>query len=298
MAAIFVELEARWPGGAIFWVWTPSRALTGWAEVEVRMVPESAADAGCSVTGAYLNDDGLPVIAIAESVSPGRRAFTGDHELGHHLQQTTDHLIKAWSCPTLTAAHWRKPRCNGFAARLLIPDQLTTRHIGPAGPTAHDICTCGGRHASRQAVCARAAERLPGRDISCCSTSTAGHLQLVPGRAPDRSRRRPVRIPVVADQLRHGGTQTGKTRIAYRDGITGSELYRQTTDLDGYTVAVAVTDHAPWLTFSPVPRHRPDRQFVGMRILRPRVRVMGAPVQQVLGPEVPGVSALRLPTCQ
>ena len=177
--------------------------------------------------------------------------------------------------------------CNGFAAQLLIPEQLTNRHIGSAGPTVHDIVDLWrDGTASRQAVCARASERLPGPghilllDIDGVVTFSSSRGEFPIGRGSDQSR-----IPVVFDQLRHGGTQSGKTRIAYRDGITGSELYIQTTDLGGYIVAVAVVVHdAPWLSFlTPVPRHRPDRQFVGMRILRPRVRVMGAPVQQVLG---------------
>jgi Zn-dependent peptidase ImmA (M78 family) len=162
VAAIFVELEARWPGGVEHLRADTVAAMTGWPEVEVRMVPESAVDAGCSVTGAYLYDDGHPVIAVAESASPARRAFTGDHELGHHLQQTTDHLIDALLRPDVDSRALEEAACNGFAAQLLIPEQLTDRHIGSAGPTAHDIVDLWrDSNASRQAVCARAAERLP-----------------------------------------------------------------------------------------------------------------------------------------
>ncbi len=256
VAAIFVELEARWPGGVDLLRVDTVAALTGWAEVEVRMVPESAVDAGCSVTGAYLYDDGHPVIAIAESASPGRRAFTGDHELGHHLQQTTDHLIDGLLRPDVDSRALEEAACNGFAAQLLVPEQLTNRHIASAGPTAHDIVDLWrDGAASRQAVCARASERLPAPghilllDSDGVVTFSSSRGEFPIGRGSDQSR-----IPVVFDQLRHGGTRSGKTRIAYRDGITGSELYIQTTDLGGYIVAVAVVDHAPWLSFSPPSR--------------------------------------------
>jgi hypothetical protein len=256
VTAMFDELEARWPGAAELLGTDIIGALTGWGEVDVRLVPESAADASCGVTGAYLNDDGVAVLAIAASTSPGRRAFTGGHELGHHLQQTTDHLIEALLQPGIDSHVLEEAACNGFAARLLIPDQLTGHHIGPAGPTAHDIATLWQEvRASRQAVCARAAEYLPApghvllldADGRVTFSSSRGEPPI--GRGADQSR-----IPVVADQLRHGGTRSGGTRIAYRDGITGSELYAQATDLDGFTVVVAVTDRAPWLSFSPPSR--------------------------------------------
>jgi Zn-dependent peptidase ImmA (M78 family) len=253
---MFVELEERWPGAAEQLRMDTVAALTGWAEVEVRMVPESAIDADCSVTGAYLYDGGHHVIAIAESASPGRRAFTGDHELGHHLQQTTDHLIDALFRPGVDSRALEEAACNGFAAQLLIPEQLTNLHIPAVGPTVHDIVDLWhAGNASRQAVCARAAERLPSpghvlllnSDGLVAFSSSRGEFPI--GRGSDQSR-----ISVVADQLRHGGTWSGKTRIAYRDGIFGSELYAQTAGLGGFVVVVALVDHAPWLSFSPSSR--------------------------------------------
>jgi Zn-dependent peptidase ImmA (M78 family) len=256
VAAMFIELESRWPGGTEQLSAHTVDALSDWGAIEVRMVPESAADVGCSVAGAYLYDNVRPIVAIAESASPGRRAFTGGHELGHHLQQTTDHLIEALLKPNLDSHALEEAACNSFAAQLLIPEHLTSHHIGTAGPTVHDIEDLWrAGHASRQAVCARAAERLPAPghvlllDGDGLVTFSSSHGEFPIGRGSDQSQ-----IPVVVDQLRHDGTQSGKTRIAYRDGITGSELYAQTTDLDGYIVVVAVVDHAPWLPFSPPSR--------------------------------------------
>jgi hypothetical protein len=99
------------------------------------------------------------------------------------------------------------------------------------------------------------AERLPSpghvlllnSDGLVAFSSSRGEFPI--GRGSNQSR-----IPVVADQLRHGGTWSGKTRIGYRDGIFGSELYAQTADLGGFVVVVALVDHAPWLSFSPSSR--------------------------------------------
>ncbi len=254
--AMFAELEARWPGGTDRLATETVDRLTGWDQVDVRLVPEFASDAGCTVTGAYLNDAGSAIIAIAQSASPGRRAFTAGHELGHHLQQTTEHLVEALLDEVVDGQVLEEAACDSFAARLLIPGHLTTRHIGPAGPTAHDIVSLWrDGQASRQAVCARAADQLPAPghvlllDAAGLITFASSRGEPPLARGSDQSV-----IPVVADQLRTGGAHSGRTRIAYRDGIAGSELYAQTADLGGYTVVVAVTDRAPWLGFSPPSR--------------------------------------------
>jgi hypothetical protein len=43
----------------------------------------------------------------------------------------------------------------------------------------------------------------------------------------------------------------GRTQVRYRDGILGRELNAQTAPMNGYLVAVLVTDSAPWRTFTP-----------------------------------------------
>ena len=63
--------------------------------------------------------------------------------------------------------------CNGFAAQLLIPEQLTDRHIGSAGPTAHDIVDLWrDSNASRQACARGPRSGFPRQGTCCCSTAT------------------------------------------------------------------------------------------------------------------------------
>ena len=57
----------------------PIAVLSSLPDVEVRSVSESQADAGCSVAGAYLEQEDPPVLAVAASLSIGRRGFTVLH---------------------------------------------------------------------------------------------------------------------------------------------------------------------------------------------------------------------------
>jgi IrrE N-terminal-like domain len=168
---MFVELEARWQGGAEQLAADTVDALSGWGAIEVRMEP--AADVGCSVAGAYLYDNVRPIVAIAESASPGRRAFTGGHELGHHLQQTTDHLIEALLKPDVDSHALEEAACNSFAAQLLIPEHLTATTSAPRAQLSATSWTCGALDMRRDRLCARGPRSdCPHRDMSCCSTAT------------------------------------------------------------------------------------------------------------------------------
>ncbi|MDI5973986.1 hypothetical protein POF50_032370 [Streptomyces sp. SL13] len=46
----------------------------------------------------------------------------------------------------------------------------------------------------------------------------------------------------------------GRTKLRYRDGILGIDLYAQIVPMDGYLLAVTVTDQAPWKAFAPSSR--------------------------------------------
>jgi hypothetical protein len=256
---MFNELDQRWPEGVGLLRNDAMDSLALWGQVSVRLVPESDADADCSVAGAYLAEEAPPIVAVAASNSHGRRAFTALHELGHHLQQTTKSLVEALLKQPDDGHALEEAACNSFAAAVLLPVSVLGRHIGDAGPTAHNVCalwTDPAVRASRSAVCARAAEKLP----------APGHILLLDdagrvlfgasrGLPPVRRGSDQSRIPVVADQLRAPAiAHTGMTRMAYRDGITGEQLWAQTADMGGYTVLVAVIDHAPWESFAPPPR--------------------------------------------
>lgn len=249
--AMLAELERRWPGAAATLRQRTVNVLASWPQVTVRSVPESAADAECAVAGAYVAGENPPVIAIAQSLSPGRQAFTALHELGHHLQRTNDDLADLLLEQPDDGHALEEAACNYFAAAIAIPGELVHRHFDESGPTAHAVVALWedpNISASRAAVCARAAERLrsPGHVLLLDSDGqvTFGSSYGLPPvrRGSDQSR-----IPLVRDVLADPThVKSGRTAIVYRDGITAAELYGQVKNMGGHIVLVAVTEHAPW----------------------------------------------------
>lgn len=231
--------------------------LRQWPGLEVRDVPDDRSGGGCSVSGAYFT--GTPaVLAVATSASLARREFTGLHELGHHLQQTVVELMDVLLAEPDGGAALEDAACDAFAADILLPDTLADRHITALGPTA-DAAVALWRvsNASRMAACVKASERLP----------APGHILLLDrdgilafgashGLPPLRRGSDQSQVPVLRTALSGQGHAEGRGRLAYRDGaVAGEELYLQTAVMDGYVLAVAVTDLAPWKSFAPSVRH-------------------------------------------
>jgi len=257
--AILATLEATEPGLAARLAADPAAVLAARADIAVQSVPEAQTDAGCSVSGAYIADCNPPVLAVAESASEGRRAFTVLHEFGHHLQQSRPTLMTALLDQPDGGHGLEDAACDGFAAAVLLPDRLVDAHVGPTGPTADDVvsvwraCT-----ASRAAVCVRTAERLPSPG-HVLLLDPAGHVEfaVAHGLPPVRRGSGQAHIPVVREALANGRLRSrGRTRLAYRDAITGAELWAQAADMGGYLVVVAVTDRAPWESFAPPSRQQ------------------------------------------
>jgi hypothetical protein len=249
--AMLDELEARRPGAVAQLRQHSVEVLAAWSEVVVRQVPEYDVDAECTVAGGYLGDQAPPIIAVAESLSPGRRSFTALHELGHHLQKTTTALAQILVTQPDFGHALEEAACNSFAAAILIPGELVHRHIDEAGPTAHSIVALWrdpSVSASRAAVCARVAERLrsPGHVLLLdgSGTVTFGASRGFP---PARRDSDQSSIAVVRQTLDDPSrAHSGQTAIAYRDGITGQTLYAQAKNMGGHVVLVAVADHPPW----------------------------------------------------
>lgn len=247
-------LEATRPGASSALRADAISELDGWDDLRVRPVPESQTDSGCSVAGAYIEQSVPPVIAVAESASRGRRRFTALHELGHHLLRTTASLAEILASEDDDGLSLEEAACNSFAGQILLPEQLVDAHIGDEGPTAPEVVALWeASGASRAAACVRASERLiaPGHIVLLDS---AGLVSFAAARAlpPPRRGSDQSAIPVVRDALRRVPMQArGTTRLSYRDDILGDELYVQIAEMNGYAVAVLVTDHAPWVGFSP-----------------------------------------------
>ncbi|MEV1013041.1 ImmA/IrrE family metallo-endopeptidase [Micromonospora sp. NPDC049801] len=232
--------------------------LATWPDITVRLgadieVEQDLNVPRCSVAGAYFAGTGPAVLAIARSTSRRRQAFTGLHELGHHLQRTQIGLMELLLKQADGGLALEDAACDAFAAEVLLPDRLVNVHIGPQGPSGQSVADLwAAGSASRAAVCVRASQRLtaPGHVVlldKVGKVSFAASNGLPPvRRGTDQSS-----AAVVRDALpRPSGRATGRTRLLYRDGILGEELHAQVVPMDGFLVAVAVVDNAPWETFS------------------------------------------------
>ncbi|TCC38884.1 ImmA/IrrE family metallo-endopeptidase [Kribbella speibonae] len=244
----------------------PLTELEMWDEVIVQRLPPSlvvtpSATLGkeCSVAGTYYDptDAVRAIIAVAESGSIRRDAFTALHELGHHIQHTTPEIADELADLPVDITFAVEDRvCEEFAAAILIPNTTATTILGTDTPTAGDIVTLTQRtSASRSAVCIRAHENL----------TVPGMVVLLD--ADDRVQIAPARgLP----PLRRGSTQSSAeivkkarrrqaegdydfritdddTRFQYRDAIEGASLFAQVADIGGgYLVIVAVTENPPW----------------------------------------------------
>lgn len=251
--AMLDVVDAVAPGRAEDLAQDPVGLLSSLPEVAVRSVSQSEADAGCSVAGAYLEHEQPPVLAVAASLSPGRRGFTALHEYGHHLQRTVGTLAdRLFEHPDQGLA-LEDAACDAFAAMVLLSDELVAQHIGVRGPEADDVVNLWrASTASRSAACVRAADTLP----------APGHVLLVDpagslvfaashGLPPLRRGSHQGDVQVIRQALSSPRRRAGgKTRLAYRDGILGQELYAQAADMGGYLVVVALTDRVPWEKFT------------------------------------------------
>lgn len=231
----------------------PYSLLDSWHEVELRLVedPSTPTAKRCSVAGSYVERDDLPpLIQVANAASPGRRAFTALHELGHHLQRTRAKLAEIlWTQNGPDV--FEDQACDAFAADILIPDEVLNTTFYGHGPTAADvIALCSKTNASRSAVCVKAAQQLP----------APGHVALVDGDGeiffaassglPPLARgSNQTSVGPLARGLESGAAQ-GRGRFRYRDAIVGDELFIQCTQGDEFLVVVAVTDSAPWQALS------------------------------------------------
>jgi hypothetical protein len=250
------ELETVWPGATDLLADNALRMVRGWDQVTVQMVPESIADTGCSVAGAYLSSAKPPVIAVAAAASAARQDFTALHELGHHLQRTRDMLIEELFAQPDDGLALEDAACDAFAAAILLPEPLVQQHIGSRGPSADDLVALWrDANASRAAVCVRASEHLPAPghvvllDADGLVAFSASH-----GLPPIRCGSDQSGSLLISEAIRReSGRGTGRTRLEYRNAVQGDELWAQIAPIDGYFVAVMVLDSAPWRNFAPPP---------------------------------------------
>lgn len=250
LAATLRKLDERRPGAISVLRDDPCAEISSWSEVELHYVPSVDTDGGCSVAGAYVWDTTPPVLAVADAASPGRRAFTVLHELAHHLQQNDVELAQALLDAGDRGRLLEEAVCDALAAAVLLPDGLVDEHLGAEGPTVEALNSLNGASiASRAAVCVRAAQRLrsPGQVVLL---DYDGQVQFAAARGvpPVKRGSNQASARVIQDFLGSSRTRKGRTRLQYSRGIRGQELFVQVGDLDGYVVAVLMTDRPPWET--------------------------------------------------
>lgn len=244
----------------------PLTELENWDEVIVRRLPPAlivpppeTLGGECSVSGTYYDwtPTSRPAIAVAESSSRRRDAFTALHELGHHLQRTNLSLAdELGELERDMSFRVEDAVCERFAAAVLIPSAAATRFLGTGTPTAGDIVTfVDNISASRAAACIRASENLavPGMVVLLNEEDI---VQIAPPRGlpPLRRGSSQAQAEVVrrARALEAGGSYRFRvadddTHFQYRDGIEGDSLFAQAADIgNGYLVIVAVTEAPPW----------------------------------------------------
>jgi len=253
---------------------SPLAALDDWDEVVVRRLPRTDSALvqtgveSCNVAGTYYDgtSSSLPIIAVAQSMSSGRDAFTALHELGHHLQRTTGPLADQLAELDIELSFVVEDEvCNRFAAAVLIPADTAAAVLGGGTPTAGDVVELTRRSsASRSAVCVRAGQHLetPGLVVLLdpednVQFATWGNMP-APRRGSAQGsstlvRRARARLAEGSSNFR---ISDDDFRFLYRDEIEGESLYAQIADIGGgYLVIVAVDSKPPWKDGFVAPRY-------------------------------------------
>lgn len=227
----------------------PLGELESWPELEVILL-DAVPRTECAIAGVYFSDSSPARIGIWSQVTAPRRNFTALHELGHHLQLHDAELAAEFDDQPDQGAALEELTCDAFAASILIPAAMTQATLGLGTPTAQDVVSLWRKSgASRAAVAVAAAGHLrsPGHVVlldegdEVVFSSSVAELPLKRGRDQSKTaivrRLRASSLPVVSVR---------EQQFEYRDGILGTQLFAQATDMGGYTLIIAVAHNAPW----------------------------------------------------
>ncbi|MFD8035435.1 ImmA/IrrE family metallo-endopeptidase [Streptomyces sp. NPDC059717] len=251
--AMLTVLDQRHPGRREALRGNALAELGTWAEIQIRLVPETGGGDRCSVAGSYNDETVPPTVYVGQARSLRRRGFTALHELGHHLQQTDADLggrLFAWS----DSEALEEEACDAFAARVLIPESHLPDSLQHVGPTAADVAALfHNSQASREACCVRASEFFVSSGVVVLLDAqgrvvfAARHGMIPPARGSDQAA-----TPLIRAALKsRGSAQTDRTYILFRDGHRSEDLYGQAEWLDkDYLVAVLGIDQVAWRRFT------------------------------------------------
>lgn len=235
------------------------RSLADRTDLSLQTVPERVPDEAklsCSVAGGYRWNTTPPILIVAESMSRRRQQFTALHELGHHIQKT-DLELGERVLKHRDAVNFEDSCCDGFAAKLLLPDDLVNGIVDPRGPTAADaVQLFEASNASRAAVAVRLAQLLKGPgviavlDEDSVVTFAAAHGDFFPPARRSVQSSNPL-VQAAFGAARDKVVARTNSRILYRDGHLSDELYGQAAWADGRLFIVMVESSASWLSYSP-----------------------------------------------
>jgi Zn-dependent peptidase ImmA (M78 family) len=238
--------------------------LDSWTEVQVRRVPDTAAQTRCSVAGGYVHSTVPPTLTVTDSLSPRRRQFTALHEFGHHLQKNDARLAVAVRRQPADKEAFEDAACDMFASLVVLPDAVLGDRPDGRSPSAADVVALFDRtQASRAACCVRIAERLGTHgvvavlDAAGTVSFAAGHGEVYP---PARGSSQASTPLVTAALRRDGDVRVDDTYVQYLTGTRSELLYGDAAWSGEYLITVAVLDRPSWKAFAP-PRTR-TRQFV------------------------------------
>lgn len=226
----------------------PLAAVEAWPDLEVRYVSDAKIE-DVELVGSY--DAESRTVQIAEDANAGRKAFTAIHELGHHLQQQTLHLIDLLAThaeATSDGIEVLEERvCDMLAARILFPPAMTSVTFADGVTGSAILELARNSSGSLAAACVEAANHLPGPGQVILLSATgrvdfrSAANSFPVGRGTDQSRVRPI-----AQALQSTSPVTGIGRFVYRDGIEGEEQHVQVTPVNGRFLVIAVTDRPAW----------------------------------------------------
>lgn len=215
----------------------------------LRLRAELEITGACSVAGSF-QPGPPPTITVVETRSRGRRYFTALHEYGHRLIAADHDIHDVFLAEDDDGARLEEDVCDAVAAELLLPDTMVDAHIGPAGPSAQSVIDLfHASHASREACCVRAAQRIAGPGHVMLAVDGVAQFTATTG-SPFRVRRATPQGPdhLVSKAARLGSSR-GEASLRYASGATSDRFFADATaDDDGYVFAVLMEGRPPWLT--------------------------------------------------
>ncbi|WP_433272271.1 ImmA/IrrE family metallo-endopeptidase [Pseudonocardia xinjiangensis] len=249
------RLEADRPG-SVNRLHTDALAELGtWTDVQVRRVPDTAAQTRCSVAGGYVHSTNPPTLTVTRSLSHRRQQFTALHELGHHLQKHDVRLAVAVRRQPANNEAFEDAACDMFASLVLVPDDVLPSQPEGRSPSAADVVAVFERtQASRAACCVRMASRLGTHGVITVLDAT-GTVSFAVARGevypPARGSSQASTPLVAAARCRGGNARTDETYVQYRSGDRSELLYGDAVWSGEYLVTVAVLDRPGWKQFAP-----------------------------------------------